>query len=144
MQMVYVGYSTLDDGKPGAVLVRLKPGDVEGAEFSTDDRIVFPRKAMTPAVIGAIYEMEQVSETSFKLANRKYLRMFASAWRVAQWQLDAKSRQIREETNKLEKKAGAEIAALELMEPLRKIYKTAMPDRRRVIETLLLDYLRRP
>ena len=138
VKLVYAGWCTLADHKPGAVLLQVgEDGTTLGSE------LIFGRKALDGSFIGAVYEVEKTGDTSFKLASRRYVGKFQDEAVVAQWQLDARAKKIEEEAARLEKKDKDIPAALNLMAPLRKLYRNSLPDRKRAIEALLLDYLRR-
>lgn len=131
VSIVHTGICTLHDGKPGAVFQQ------NGRE------LIFSRKSVPAVVIGGIYEVEQTGDTTYQLSGRKYLGMHDDREQVAKWQLAAKSRQLIEESTKAEKSAAAVSAAMEVMEPLLRVYRTALPNRKRIIEAMLLEYLRR-
>lgn len=140
---VVIGYCTLADKKPGIELRTLaddgqQPGELPGEE------LLFSRKAFPHAVIGGVYLIPQVDEKSWRLSQRRYVGMYHDIDRVAQWQLEAKAKQMIEDALKLEAGAQREVPeAMKMLEPLRVIYRKQFPNGKRAIELLLLEYLRR-
>ena len=137
-QLVYVGYCKLEGGKPGAVLRYVADDGTLGVD------LIFDRKALSGASIGSVYEVEQVSETSWQIRSRVFVGRYPDNELVAQWQLAAKAAQVVEDSARAERAAAKELpAAFAHMEPLRKIYRSQLPNGKRAIEVLLLEYLRR-
>jgi hypothetical protein len=136
-KVVYVGWCKLEGGKPGALLKLLQDDNSLGRE------LVFARKAMAHSIIGGVYTVEQTAENSFRLAARTYDGKYYDSTKVAEWQLENRAEQLREEAARAEKNDKDVPEALALLQPLRAIHRKALPDRKRAIELLLLDYLRR-
>lgn len=138
-KLVYTGICDLEDKKPGAILREIRE------DGSLGDELIFIRKALNGASIGHVYEVERASVSSWKMASRRYVGRYDDAAAVAEWQLTAKVKQAIEDSLKAERAAARELpAAFEYMEPLRKIYRKQLPNGRRALEVLLLEYLRRP
>lgn len=136
VKMVYVGWCELDGGEPGAALNILNEDDSLGRE------VYFARKALASSMIGGVYEVEQTGPTSFALVRKQYRGKYHDEALVAEWQMATRAKQVALEAAKLERKDKEVPEALRLMEPLRSLYKKSLPDRRRAIEALLLNYLR--
>lgn len=137
--VVYVGLCTMADKKQGCILKAL---DDQGTVRSGD--LVFSRKSMKGAPIGGMYEIEQATETSYRLADRKYIGRYSDKDAVGRWQLEARAVQLTEDSLRAERSAASELPeAFARMEPLRGIYRRALPNQKRAIEVLLLEYLRR-
>ena len=137
VKLVYTRWATLTDGNPGAILRLVKEDGTLGED------LVFSRKVVDTWMIGGVYEVEQAGENSFKLAARRYVGTFPDSVQVAQWQLDNKAERVRADAAKMEKNDKALPEALAVMRPLRDLYKKSLPDRKRALEVLILDYLRR-
>jgi hypothetical protein len=139
-RLVYTGYCTLEDKKPGAVL-----REVLGTlEKPLGPELIFNRKSLAGSSIGSVYEVEKASETSWRLTERKYVGKYHDTAAVAEWQLKARAAQLTEDALKAERSAAKDLpAAFEYMEPLRRIYAKQLPNGKRAIEVLLLEYLRR-
>jgi hypothetical protein len=139
--LVYVGICITADKKPGCVLRALDNN--QGQTLRPGD-LVFDRKSMKGSFIGGMYEIEQTGETSYRLADRKYVGRFADNDQVGRWQLEKRAIELTEEALRAERSAAKELPyAFARMEPLRGIYRRALPNQKRAIEVLLLEYLRR-
>lgn len=137
VRVVYAGWITLTSKKPGVELKVLGEGD-----SLTDVGLYFERKMFPAGAIGGVYEMEQTGEVAFRVSGRRYVGMYHDTSAVAGWQLLQKAAAVLEQEKQMEKKAKECSELLFTMEPLRKVYKTALPDRKRAIEVILLNYLR--
>lgn len=138
MRLVFVGVCNLTDKKPGVILRPLMEDETLGQE------LIFNRKAMQHAVIGGVYEVEKETDTAWRLSEKKYVGMYGDAKAVTEWQLEERVHQVREDALKAERAATSKLpSAFAYMEPLRTIYRKQLPNGRRAIEVLLLEYLRR-
>lgn len=136
VKVVYVEWCDLEGGAPGATL------RIVNEDGSLGRELVFARKALSGSVIGGVYEVEQTGPTSYVLTKRQYRGQYQDKAMVAQWQTANRAAQLTIESARMEKKDKDLPAALELMEPLREMYKKALPNRKRAIEIVLLNYLR--
>lgn len=137
VKLVYVRWCNLESNKPGALLQIVNTDGTLGRE------VVFERKAMKYAQIGGVYAVEQTDENAYRLAAKRYIGTYTDVDLVTRWQLDNKAEQVRIDADRMEKSAKELPEALQMLKPLRSIYRTALPDRKRAIEVILLDYLRR-
>jgi len=99
-RLVVTGLCTLADQKPGIVL-RVVIGRDELAE-----EIIFPRKVFSPVVIGGVYEIGQVSEKSWRVADRRFIGQYEDRDAVTAWQLEARAKQLIEDAAKAERAAA--------------------------------------
>lgn len=91
---------------------------------------------------GMVYEIDQVQGgTTVFPSTIRYSHLISDDSLLVDWSAEHRAEKIRDEARKIEKKAKETDSLLDTLHPLRMKMKNMLPDRRRALLAVVLDYL---